>query len=391
MIPVHARSYADYWNVELSANASTREFALLVDEQIADPDDPLSMYHVYTANRDESHENSIGSSVLFTYVSLYIGIILLISAGIILALKLLAPLYNDARSHALLEKLVAENRPFTREGRVAGYIPELAKADRDELGICVVSSDGRISSAGEYRRTFTIQSIIKPILLLLALMDNGEDTVRARVGVEATGKPFDAINYTDQALLSEHLNPMVNMGAILLCTLIHGTSYSQRLERLLELTRRLAGDPSLSVDEAVYRSEKQTGSRNRAMAFLLESCGLLHDDPEEVLDCYFRACSIRVDCRDLAHIACTFAGRGRRSPSGERLFPARYAHYVNAVLMTCGMYNGSGDFAAKVGLPAKSGVGGGIMAVSPARMGIGIYSGIRLLEQLGRRLSLSIF
>ena len=138
------------------------------------------------------------------------------------------------------------------------------------------------------------------------------------------------------------------------------------------------------------------------MAFLLESCGLLHDDPEEVLDCYFRACSIRVDCRDLAHIACTFAGWGRRSPSGERLFPARYAHYVNAVLMTCGMYNGSGDFAVKVGLPAKSGVGGGIMAVSPARMGIGIYSpgldekgnslaGIRLLEQLGRRLSLSIF
>ena len=303
---------------------------------------------------------------------------------------------------ALLEKLVEENRPFTREGRVAGYIPELAKADRDELGICVVSSDGRIRAAGEYRRTFTIQSIIKPILLLLALMDNGEDTVRARVGVEATGKPFDAINYTDQALLSAHLNPIVNMGAILLCTLIHGTSYSQRLERLLELTRRLAGNPSLSVDEAVYRSEKQTGSRNRAMAFLLESCGLLHDDPEEVLDCYFRACSIRVDCRDLAHIACTFAVRGRRPPSGEQLFPARYAHYVNAVLMTCGMYNGSGDFAVKVGLPAKSGVGGGIMAVSPARMGIGIYSpgldekgnslaGIRLLEQLGRRLSLSIF
>ena len=152
-------------------------------------------------------------------------------------------------------------------------------------------------------------------------MDNGEDTVRARVGVEATGKPFDAINYTDQALLSEHLNPMVNMGAILLCTLIHGTSYPQRLERLLELTRRLAGDPSLSVDEAVYRSEKQTGSRNRAMAFLLESCGLLHDDPEEVLDCYFRACSIRVDCRDLAHIACTFAGRGRRSPLRRAAVP----------------------------------------------------------------------
>ena len=137
------------------------------------------------------------------------------------------------------------------------------------------------------------------------------------------------------------------------------------------------------------------------MAFLLESCGLLHDDPEEVLDCYFRACSIRVSSRDLAHIGFVLANRGRLL-NDTPVFPSRYAHYVNAVLMTCGMYNGSGDFAVKVGLPAKSGVGGGIMAVSPARMGIGIYSpgldekgnslaGIRLLEQLGRRLSLSIF
>ena len=156
-----------------------------------------------------------------------------------------------------------------------------------------------------------------------------------------------------------------------------------------------------AVDEAVYRSEKQTGSRNRAMAFLLESCGLLHDDPEEVLDCYFRACSIRVSAADLARIGCVLACHGQL-PDGQRLFPAAYGRFVNANLMTCGMYNGSGDFAVKVGLPAKSGVGGGIMAVSPARMGIGIYSpgldekgnslaGIRLLEQLGRRLSLSIF
>ena len=177
----------------------------------------------------------------------------------------------------------------------------------------------------------------------------------------------------------------------------------------LDLYRRFFNTSSMTNLEATWNSIYISvlsvitcGIVGVAMAFLLESCGLLHDDPEEVLDCYFRACSIRVDCRDLAHIACTFAGRGRRSPSGERLFPARYAHYVNAVLMTCGMYNGSGDFAVKVGLPAKSGVGGGIMAVSPARMGIGIYSpgldekgnslaGIRLLEQLGRRLSLSIF
>ncbi len=127
--------------------------------------------------------------------------------------------------------------------------------------------------------------------------------------------------------------------------------------RLLELTRRLAGDPSLSVDEAVYRSEKQTGSRNRAMAFLLESCGLLHDDPEEVLDCYFRACSIRVDCRDLAHIACTFAGRGRRSPLRRAAVPRPICPLCQRRADDLRHVQRLGDFAVKVGLPAKSGVG----------------------------------
>lgn len=303
---------------------------------------------------------------------------------------------------ALLEKLVEENRPFTREGPGGWLHPGAGQGGRDELGICVVSSDGRISSAGEYRRTFTIQSIIKPILLLLALMDNGEDTVRARVGVEATGKPFDAINYTDQALLSEHLNPMVNMGAILLCTLIHGTSYSQRLERLLELTRRLAGNPSLSVDEAVYRSEKQTGSRNRAMAFLLESCGLLHDDPEEVLDCYFPG---------LLHQG------GLPGPGPYRLhlrrpgppLPLRRAAVPRPICPLCQRRADDlrhvqrlGGLRRQSGTASQKRRGGRHHGGLPCRMGIGIYSpgldekgnslaGIRLLEQLGRRLSLSIF
>lgn len=233
-------------------------------------------------------------------------------------------------------------------------------------------------------------------------MDNGEEMVRAHVGVEATGKPFDAINYTDQALLSEHLNPMVNMGAILLCTLIKGETYETRFQRLLELTRKVAGNPDIDISQAVYESEKRTGSRNRALAFLLKSHGLIQDDVEEVLDCYFKACSILVNCKDLANIAFVFANRGRRPVSEERVFSSRYAHYVSAILMTCGMYNGAGDFAIKVGLPAKSGVGGGIMAVSPTRMGIGIYSpglddkgnslaGIHVLEDLSRKLYLSVF
>ena len=302
----------------------------------------------------------------------------------------------------LLEELLAASRPYTREGRLADYIPELSKADPNALGIYVVSSDGKHSWAGSYNQPFTIQSIVKPILLLLALMDNGIDAVRARVGVEATGKHFDAINTSEQALDNEHLNPMVNMGAIVMCTLIRGETYQERFARLLDLTRKLADNPDITVDEAVYRSEKSHGSKNRALAYLLKTYGFLQDDVEEVLDCYFRACSIRVDCRDLAHIAAVLANRGRAPGSDERIFPARFAQYVNAILLTCGMYDGSGEFAIRVGLPAKSGVGGGIMAAVPTRMGIGIFSpaldrkgnsvaGIHLLEQLSQRMYLSIF
>ena len=160
--------------------------------------------------------------------------------------------------------------------------------------------------------------------------------------------------------------------------------------------------PIFGVDEAVYRSEKSHGSKNRALAYLLKSYGLLEDDVEAVLDCYFRACSIRVDCRGLAHIGAVLSNRGRLPDSNERIFPASLARYVNAILMTCGMYNGSGEFAIRVGIPAKSGVAGGIMAVVPTRMGIGIYgpaldhkgnslAGIQLLERLSRELYLSIF
>ena len=181
---------------------------------------------------------------------------------------------------------------------------------------------------------------------------------------------------------------------------IHGEF--ERFQRLLELTRRMAGDGSIGINEAVYRSEKAHGSKNRALAYLLKSYGLLEDDVEEVLDCYFRACSIQVDCRALAHIGAVLSNRGRLPVSNQRIFPSALARYVNAILMTCGMYDGSGEFAMRVGVPAKSGVGGGIMAVVPTRMGIGIYSpaldskgnsmaGIHLLERLSKELYLSIF
>ena len=304
----------------------------------------------------------------------------------------------------MLEQLLEECRPYTQQGNVATYIPELAKGDRNDLGVYVLRSDGKHYQAGDCKKRFTIQSVIKPILLLQALMDNGEEYVRSRVGVEATGKPFDAINMTDQTLFSENINPMVNMGAIAMCSLIKGETYEEKFERLLELTRKLAGDQDIYMDEAVYLSEKRTGNKNRALAFLLKTYGLLQpdDDVEEVLDCYFKACSISVNSKDLANIGFVLANRGKLPQSDERLFPSRYATYVNATTMTCGMYDGSGAFAVDVGVPAKSGVGGGIMAIVPTRMGIGIFSpgldakgnslaGIQVLERLSKRMFLSIF
>ncbi len=301
-----------------------------------------------------------------------------------------------------LQEILEECRHYIEEGRVADYIPELAKANKNEFGICVMSDADTIVCAGDYQKQFTLQSIIKPLVLLLALMDNGADKVRALVGVEATGKPFDAFNYSDQALRGEHINPMINTGAIALCTLVRGKTYAEKFDRLLELARKISGNPTLQVDEQVYLSEKTTGNKNCALAYMLKAYGMLHDDVEDVLDFYFRACAIKATVVDLAKMAFVFAGGGVDPKTGERLFEKQHAQYVNAILITCGMYDGSGDFAIRVGVPAKSGVGGGIMAIVPGRVGIGIYSpalnhkgnslaGIKALELLSQKLDLSIF
>ena len=303
--------------------------------------------------------------------------------------------------NTLLSRIVRDCAPHTARGHVATYIPELAKVDPDKLGIYISSPDGDYS-AGDCAAPFTMQSVVKPLILLLALMDSGIDTVRALVGVEATGKPFDTFNYSDQALTGAHINPMINTGAIALCTLIRGRDYNERFDRLLALVRTLADNPNLEVDQAVFRSEQLTGNKNRALAYLLTAYGMISDPVNEILDCYFKACSITVTCRDLAKIAHIFALRGIHPATGERLFPAQYAKYVTATMATCGMYDGSGEFALEVGFPAKSGVGGGILGVIPRQFGIGVYApaldrhgnsvaGVQALAQLSRELDLSIY
>ena len=304
--------------------------------------------------------------------------------------------------NALLERIIADCARYTAQGHVATYIPELANVDPSKIGIYVSLENGKEFFAGDYQDRFTMQSVVKPLILLQALMDSGIDTVRSLVGVEATGKPFDAFNYSDQALTGAHINPMINTGAIALCTLIRGDSYHSKFSRLLALARQLTDNPRLEVNHAIYMSEKITGNKNRALAYMLKAYGMITDPVEEILDCYFQACSISVNCKDLARIAHIFANHGVHPATGERLFPAEYAKYVNATLATCGMYDGSGEFALTVGFPAKSGVGGGIMGVIPRRMGIGVFApaldkhgnsvaGVQALARLSQELDLSIY
>ena len=295
-----------------------------------------------------------------------------------------------------LSAIIDECRKYVTCGKVANYIPELAKVDVNKLGIYMISKDAAYFS-GDYETLFTMQSIVKPLILLLALKDSGVERVRKLVGVEATGKPFDTFNYTDLALRNEHINPMINAGAIALCTLIKGDTFRDKTNRLLELARKLAKNDAIEIDTAVYLSEKATGNKNRALAYMLNAYKMINENVEELLDCYFNACSIKVNCRDLANIAFGLS----HSVQDENI-SREEAQFVNAILSTSGMYDGSGEFALSVGVPAKSGVGGGIMAVVPSRMGIGVYSpsldekgnsvaGKKVLELVSEKMQLSIF
>lgn len=302
----------------------------------------------------------------------------------------------------LLDQILTDCKKYVSGGRVACYIPELAKADVNDLGICVITGDGESCAVGDHSKKFTAQSVIKPLILLLALEDNGIERVEELCGVEATGKPFDAFNYSDMALTGAHINPMINAGAIALCTLISGKDKHERFDRLLALVRRLSGNGGIDIDEAVFHSERETGNKNRALAYMLKAYGMIDGNIEDILEIYFKACSVSITCQDIASIALIFAHHGKDPRTGKQIISPEYARYVTAIMTICGMYDGSGEFALRVGIPAKSGVGGGIMAAVPGRMGIGIYSpsldkkgnslaGVKVFQRLSEAWDLSIF
>lgn len=269
-----------------------------------------------------------------------------------------------------LDDLVAEYAGVT-DGALADYIPELTEVDPSGFGLTVSSSDGYLYESGDARTEFTIQSISKPFTYALALDQVGEQAVDAKIGVEPSGEAFNEISVDEVTKTPK--NPMINAGAIASVALVPADSPDERFAKIRDFYSACAGRP-LEFDEDVYRSEQATGSRNRAIAYMLDSFGVLADDPDEVLDVYFRQCSLRVTSADLARMGATLARGGVNPQTGRRVTSTRVVQRTLSVMVTCGMYNAAGDWVSAVGMPAKSGVGGGIVAVLPGQLGIGVYS-----------------
>lgn len=301
-----------------------------------------------------------------------------------------------------LKQLVEKYRRETENGKVANYIPELGKVDPNLLGISLYDTKGRLFEAGDCQHPFTIQSISKPIVLLLALLDNGESKVFEKVGKEPTGDPFNSIVRLETFNEKKPLNPMINAGAISVSSLIHGKDGNEKIQRILTFIKEITHNQGITINESVYESELKTGNRNRSMAYFLKDVGNIEGDVEDTLEVYFKQCSIMVTTRDLAYIGALLARNGRDIITNKQVLPVRYCSIVKSYMATCGMYDGSGEFAINIGIPAKSGVGGGIMCTVLDRMGIGVfspaldlkgnsYAGIQVLQTLSEELSLSIY
>lgn len=274
---------------------------------------------------------------------------------------------------AVTDALGELHRQFAdvRDGLPAAYIPQLARADPDAFGLALVSMDGHRYSTGDADVPFTLQSVSKPFVYALALSVLGLDEVGRWVNAEPSGEAFNAISL--EPTTGRPANAMVNAGAIVTTALIPGTPDEAPFDRILGFLGRFAGR-ELDVDEEVYASEAATGDRNRALAYLIRSAGLLPFDPVAAVDAYFRQCAVRATALDLATMAATLAYGGVNPVTGETVVTPAVAAQVLAVMATCGMYDSSGDWLLRVGLPAKSGVSGGLIAAGPARFGLAAYS-----------------
>lgn len=278
---------------------------------------------------------------------------------------------NIEQIEKTLTELYQKYLPST-EGHTASYIPELDKADPKKFSIAAVTVDGKSFSVGDKEHLFTLQSVSKPFVYGLALETHGRELVLSKVGVEPTGDAFNSIIELERQSHRPY-NPMINSGAIAISSLIKGPNLNNRLQQILNLFKSYSGHAH-PIDENVFNSEKKTAHRNRAIANLLLHFDIIDHEIEETLDLYFKQCSILTDTVDLATMAATLANGGIQPIHLNRVLSADHARDILSLMFTCGMYDTAGEWAYTVGLPAKSGVSGGLIAVVPGVMGIAVYS-----------------
>lgn len=300
----------------------------------------------------------------------------------------------------------------TDTGKVADYIPKLKEADPDALGITIIGKKGTKISSGNTDTAFSIQSISKVLSFIVACMDRGLTYVLQRVDVEPTGEAFNSIIHLEINRPKRPFNPLVNAGAITVSSLLNGKTSDQKLEPLFILLEKMLGyRPEIDVD--VYESERDTSMRNRAIGYFLLEGGYLESDLGITLETYFKQCSINITVDDLAQIGLILSNDGIHPETEEEIIPKNVTRLAKSLMLTCGMYNASGKFASYVGIPAKSGVSGGILAVVPPRVrdnllpfmdgcGIGVFgpaldkegnsvAGIKLLRHIANQWDLSLF
>ncbi|MGO4056160.1 glutaminase B [Vibrio cholerae] len=300
----------------------------------------------------------------------------------------------------ILASIIEEVRPLTGQGKVADYIPALAKVPSEKLGIAVFTNQGEVITAGDAQEGFSIQSISKVLSLTLAMGLYQPDELWSRVGKEPSGQAFNSLIQLEM----EHgipRNPFINAGAIVVCDMLQSRLSAPR-QRLLEFVRQLSGEPLIAYDKVVAASEMMHSDRNAAIAYLMRSFGNFHNEVIPVMHNYFHACALKMSCVELAKTFSYLANKGVSVVTGETVITPTQSKQTNALLATCGLYDGAGEFAYRVGMPGKSGVGGGIIAVVPGEMTIAVWSpaldqsgnslaGTRALELLAQRIGRSIF
>jgi glutaminase len=312
----------------------------------------------------------------------------------------------------LVDEWVSHYRSFTTKGRNASYIPALEKANSSHLGICIMGADGTMIKSGDWDVTFTLQSISKVISFIAACLHYGIPYVLEKVDLEPTGDPFNSIVRLEINKPGKPFNPMINTGAITVSSLLPGDTAYDKLEPFFLLMEKMIGKRP-PINEEVFQSEWQTAYRNKAIAYYLKETGFLEGDVELALEVYLKHCSIEVNTKDIALIGLVLAYDGYHPIRKEQILPKELARIAKSLMLTCGIYNASGKFAAFIGVPAKSGVSGGIMASVPNRVrteaspfmegcGIGIYgpavddygssvAGLMLLKHIANSWDLSIF